>query len=261
MLHNREGAVPPIEELMRQENLKNFPKKEIENKIRTREFLRGQLEEQFKGKLDNVTVGDVKFKPWEINALHEVPNLTPYTREEIHDIKERTILTEEATQASKEILKIYFKMGEKNCLNFINKENFAGHCKRAAAITQELLAKVNVKTIQVCGDYHAQRTERHLTNPSSLEPDGDYGHYWLYESTTGVIPISTEHARDDLVIVDPTRCQFDKNKPVLSHIGEDKYEVNTISKSLRSEFFKNNAWLWNEEELKQWRNILNDTIK
>lgn len=228
-------------------------------------FTENFTKERLEGILDSVTVGDIKIKPWKINGLHlKTPNPDVFSGKEINNPRERNLLTEEAIIAAQEILNAYFLPNQTGF-----NEDLAGLCGRGAAIVQELLAHVNVRSIQVYGQYHAQKTERHLNRPdySFLPPEldfhakGDYEHAWLYESLAGIIPVSTEHAREDIVIVDPTRCQFHRQKPMIVHPDESKYELLPIPKSRKDDFYQANGWLWNDEELEQWKNILNSLIK
>jgi hypothetical protein len=215
---------------------------------------------RLEGILDSVTVGDIQIEPWEICGLNDEPLSSDiFAGEEIHNTKERAHITEQAIAATREILKIYFGRDKDP------ERDLGGLCGVGSAIMQELLARANIRTILAFGRYHAEKTERHLGRldysfmPPELdfEIEGDYGHYWLYESLTGVIPASTEHALDDIIIADPTRCQFHREKPVIVHPNEGKYELLHISKSSKDTFYQENKWLWNDEELKQWAEVLN----
>lgn len=216
-------------------------------------FLEQRAREAMQGTLDSVRVGKLEIEPWKIKSLFLEMHDFVFV-DEVLDITERDILLNEALAATQDIMLAYFARSMSHGAH----KNFAGLCERGSAIMQELLARAGVRTVQVFGTYHAQNTERHVKDIENIfQENGDYGHYWICESGTGVVPTSTQHALKDLVIVDPTRKQFDLRKPYVVHPREGSYTIDPISKNKNASFYTTNQWLWNTEELKQWAAILN----
>lgn len=241
MTNFKENMFNESTEQMREEASERFVKEKIEQTLYT------------------VTVGDIKIEPWKLKGLLlKSPSPDIFRGNEISSSKERSLLIEQAIIATQAILKAYFKPDQTQY-----HKNLAGLCERASAITQELLAYTQVRVIQIYGIYHAQKTERDLDDLDNLfQQEGDYRHFWLYGSSTGIIPTSTDHARKDLIIIDPTRYQFHSHRPLITHPDEGKYELLSIPKLTKNDkFYKTNGWLWNELELEQWKNILNSLIK
>lgn len=206
-------------------------------------------------KMDEVRVGDATIEPWKLMGLHdERPSSEIFHGEEICDPKERNLIIEEAVTATREILQAFYSIGPDTYY-----KNFTHLCARASAMTQELLGYAQVRTVLVFGTYHAKRSQRYIDDVDKwyFQDQGDYGHFWLYASSTGIIPMSDIQAQHDLIIIDPTRDQFHPQKPMIVHNAEGKYTP-LISRFGRRGLDKDNKWLWNEEELRQWVRILKE---
>lgn len=207
---------------------------------------------QLEGVLNSVRVGGFQIAPWKLKGLHlKDQDPKSFAPPEITDPRERMLLTKEAIDATHRILQTMFI--DKG----VYKENFVGMCDRAAALIQELLAHVGVRVVLVYGVYHAQRTERYLTSELKQPDEGIYGHWWAYESQSGRIPPSTADARQDIIIVDPTRIQFEE-KPLIVHPDDGSHQHFSMATQKNVNFRTVNKWLWNDTELEQWRVVLND---
>lgn len=119
----------------------------------------------------------------------------------------------------------------------------------------------------VFGQYQTYGTDRYFSAaqswadqigppPSRANREGLFSHWWLLESLTATIPSSTTAAHDELLIIDPTRGQFDQKRPLLAHVGDRKYYPDAPGRSSRDAHHEWNRWLWSETELLAWRHLI-----